>query len=110
MFVDDLSSVGGFSRVLPRHTAAAPTVDILLKRRRPFWFPEEFLAGVSNGIGGSVEVFPGRWRATVFPTGSDDAVLGPSPVRLRSNNVYIVYVVGSLANESLEYLVVEIDP
>ena len=108
-FENDLSYLGLGSRLVARHTAAAPAVDLRVAHRR-FWWCKHWIAVVledlENGEQADSVVWPGRYLAYVTPAGNPDiTVLGPAPLRLRSGKVTFVYAIGSLADDSLDLLV-----
>jgi hypothetical protein len=104
-FVNDLSPADWWkARVAVRHTAAAPTVDIELQCK---YYDSDrlFIEGLSNSEEAQADVWIGRWKATIFPTGDDTAVFGPAELKLRRNRSYSVYAVGSLENETFDLIV-----
>ncbi len=102
-YANDVSSIGfARSRIVVRHNAAAPAVDVAL--RRWFWRAAK-IEGLANPDEAQADVIAGRYSATVFPAGSDDAVLGPARLTLRTGDVQVVYAIGSLADENLGLLV-----
>jgi hypothetical protein len=102
VFVDDLSCTGfGKGRVVVRHTAAAPAVDIRLTRRGK---PAGELAGIANGTEGTVELHASRYQVSVYPAGGADAVLGPASLKVRPATATTIYAIGALADGSLELI------
>jgi hypothetical protein len=103
-FVNDLRMTGSKSRVSIRHTAAAPSVNVMLKkyyRRIRAWIRD-----LSNGEQGTVEVPSGHYQTTVFAADFPyKKVAGPIPVDLNDPNLFvIVYAVGSLKNGTFDVL------
>ena len=94
VFNNDVSSTGN-ARVVIRHTAAAPAVDLLV-------FPgasnELRFGPLSNGQQAQVEVAAGSYTGAIVPTGTSTAVIGPFNYNLEAGNAYFAYVIGSLAN------------
>jgi hypothetical protein len=106
-YLNDTSSLRFFrGRLVTRHNAAAPAVDIRLKRW--FWTVAK-IEDLANGEEAQKDVFAGSYSATIFPAGSSDAVFGPAGVRVKVGEVLIVYAVGSLADESFGLLTQTID-
>jgi hypothetical protein len=52
-----------------------------------------------------VDLYRGRWNATIFPAGEYDAVFGPATLNLQPDVTYLVFAVGSLENETFDLLV-----
>lgn len=105
-FLNDLSELPFMrSRLVVRHLAAAPAVDIRLKR---YFWNVAAIEDLANGEEAAAELRRGRYRATIFPAGSDDAVFGPVSLRLNASKVQIVYAIGSLEGESFGLLVQEL--
>ena len=73
IFANDLSlPASGEGRVVVRHLAAAPKVDVGLERRwYRWWYPVAKLEDVTNGDEASSDLHAARYRATIFPAGSD---------------------------------------
>lgn len=108
VFVNDVASRKYTARVNVFHTAAAPAVDIQVKRVNPSWWPARWFRDVANGDSASKDFFYGDWNVTFFPAGSEDAVFGPVPLTLERSATYLVYAVGSLANETFTVLLAEV--
>ncbi len=88
----------GEGRLMVRHVAAAPAVDVRLKRRIwRFRFDAGSFDNVSNGNGGMTDVHAGRYEASIFPAGGNNSVAGPAPIRVRKDRATIVYAIGDLA-------------
>ena len=76
-FVNDVSSVpAGQARLVVRHTAAAPTVDVLAGGK-------PVIEGLSNGQEKALEVPAGSVSAAVAAAGTTDPVIGPADVNLQ---------------------------
>lgn len=100
-FVDDLSGLGvGLGRVVVHHTAAAPAVDIKLRRD----LAEIVVPDFANGDQAAAEVRPGEYELTIGPAGQGLVVFGPATVRFRPFQVSRVYAVGSLDNATFTLL------
>ena len=94
-FVNDVGSVpAGQARLVVRHTAAAPAVDVLAGGK-------PVLEGVTNGQQGDLEVPAGSVSAAVAAAGTTDPVIGPADVNLAEGTATFVHAVGSLQNQNL---------
>jgi hypothetical protein len=110
VFVNDASPTRGIrSRVVVRHLAEAPTVDVRLFRKWFRWWPVRTIRNLSNPNEAQTEIWPGRLRAKIYPAGSRDAVFTTPLVPFRPNESTIVYAIGSLADETFGVLVQKID-
>ncbi len=99
IFVNDTSTIdAGNGRLVVRHTAAAPEVDILANGDAAF-------TNVPNGAEGSVDLPAGTISASVVPTGATEpVVIGPADLPIAEGSALIVYAVGSLDGDSLTVL------
>ena len=106
-FVNDTSPYRFLSgRVELRHTAAAPAVDISLRKLFPFFWPDGLsLAGVENGQGAGEDLTLGLYGFQVGVSGTNVIALGPSYGFLFPGVTYRVYVVGSATTGSLTLIV-----
>jgi len=95
VFINDVSRLAaGESRLIVRHIAAAPAVDVLADGEVLFdnlANPEERVAVVPAG----------DYEASVNLAGTDTTVLGPAPVMLEEGTVTIAYAWGSAEQENL---------
>lgn len=99
VFVNDTSAIdAGQARVTVRHTAAAPTVDVLADGA-------VLVPGLSNPDEASAAVPAGTYSVSVAPTGTTDAVLGPVDLDLSEGTGYFVYAIGSAEAGNLDLLV-----
>ncbi len=95
---DDSAVDAGNGRLIVRHTAAAPRVDILANGAVAF-------ANVPNGSQGSADLPAGTITAEVVPAGEDaPVVIGPADLPINEGEALIVYAVGSLDDDSLTVL------
>lgn len=105
-YVNDLSGIKpGDSRLVVRHDAAAPAVDV--KLARPGMGGEKsaaVLPNLSNPNQVSADVKPGRYEASLSPAGSDQTVFGPATLKLKPGMVTIVYAVGSIGDGTFTLL------
>ena len=99
IFVNDTSTIAaGEGRLVVRHTAAAPEVDILANGSAAF-------TSVPNGAEGSVDLATGTISAEVVPAGATEpVVIGPADLPIEEGSSLIVYAVGSLDGDSLTVL------
>lgn len=99
VFENDTSSIdAGSGRLVVRHAAAAPSVDILANGDVAF-------ANVPNGAGGDADLPAGTISATVVPTGETaPVVIGPADLPISEGASLIVYAVGSLSDDTLTVL------
>lgn len=102
LFQNDISPIAaGSARVVVRHTAAAPTVDVGLDRNGSRFAT---IRGLSNPQSQQADVPADDYSASLFPAGGSTAVLGPARLPLAAGQVTIVYAIGSLSGGSLELL------
>ena len=102
VFVNDTSAIAaGDARLVVRHTAAAPAVDILANG-------SALISGLENPDEASADVPADTYSAAVAAAGTTDPVLGPADLALAAGTSTIVYAVGSLDAGNLELLVQEI--
>lgn len=95
VFVNDVSAMAaGEARLIVRHIAAAPAVDVLAGE-------DVIFADVTNPNEGVVVVPAGDYEASVNLAGTDTTVLGPAPVMLEEGTVTIAYAWGSAEQENL---------
>jgi hypothetical protein len=89
-FVNDVSSVpAGQARLVVRHTAAAPAVDVLAGGN-------PVIEGLSNGQEKALEVPAGSVSAAVAAAGTTDPVIGPADVDLKEGTATFVQAIGKL--------------
>lgn len=96
VFDNDFSNTGaGQTRLIVRHTAAAPAVDVL-------FFPgtaNELRVGpLANGQQTAASLPAGSYTAALVPAGTSTAVFGPLTRDLKPGTVYVVYAIGSLGS------------
>ena len=102
-FVNDTSAApDGQGRVVVRHAAAAPAVDVLVGG-------EPALTGLSNPDEDSAELPAGTISASVAAAGTTEPVIGPADVPVAEGQATIVYAIGSLEEDSLDVLVQTVD-
>ncbi|MDJ0973236.1 MAG: DUF4397 domain-containing protein [Planctomycetota bacterium] len=106
-FVDDLSLADkGEGRLIVRHVAAAPAVDVKLERRVWRWRRTVgVLEDLENGQQTAIDVRARRYFASILPANSANAVFGPAGVRVKRGQATIVYAFGDLAGGTFDLLV-----
>lgn len=106
VYVNNLSRLRFLqSRLIVRHTAQAPAVDVRLYREVfKFSYLVGKLSNLSNPNEKSVDVFAGSYSARLFPAGGSTAVFGPASLNLPRQTVTIVYAVGSLSGGTFRLL------
>lgn len=104
VFANDESSIAaGSGRLVVRHAAAAPAVDVLADGNVAF-------ADLPNGEEGSADLPAATYSASVVPTGeSEPVVIGPADLAVTDGTSLIVYAVGSLGDDSLTVLTESIE-
>ncbi|MBM3695137.1 MAG: DUF4397 domain-containing protein [Actinobacteria bacterium] len=110
IFVNDTSTIAaGQSRLIVRHTAAAPTVDILLADGTPLF---EGVTNFANGapFEGKADVPAGTYDVRIAPAGAgvEAAVFSADGVQLPEGTARIVYATGSLADGSFGLVIQDI--
>jgi hypothetical protein len=101
-FVNDTSPLAaGKARLTVRHTAAAPTVDILAGDAR-------LVTNLSNPDEAKADVDAGTYSVSIAPAGQATAVFGPLSLTLNAGTNYIVYAVGSLQQNNFRLLIQQI--
>lgn len=98
-FVNDVTSTApGQARLVVRHVAAAPAVDVRADGKVLF-------GDLSNPDEQSADVPAGTYPADVTLAGEDQAVLGPTDLDLAEGTSTIVYAWGSAEDDSLDLAV-----
>jgi Domain of unknown function (DUF4397) len=94
-FVNDVSRLAaGKARLIVRHTAAAPTVDVRAGGQPVF-------TNLTNPNEAKADLDAGSVSADVVLAGESDAVLGPADLNLAEGTATIVYAVGSAQDDTL---------
>jgi hypothetical protein len=104
VFENDTSqAAAGEGRLVVRHTAAAPAVDVKADGEVAF-------SGLANSEEGSADLPAGTISAEVVPAGEDEpVVIGPADLTVEEGSALIVYAVGSLEEETIQTLTETID-
>lgn len=84
----------GMARVVVRHDAAAPAVDVLAGGKA-------IISSLNNPDEKSLMVPAGTVSVAVAAAGTTEPVIGPVDLRLRPGTTTIVYAVGSLEGKNL---------
>ncbi|MDG4749780.1 DUF4397 domain-containing protein [Micromonospora sp. WMMD718] len=94
-FVNDVSKVGaGKARLIVRHTAAAPAVDVRTGGKPVF-------EGLTNPKEAKADVAAGSVKADVVLAGTDTVAIGPADLNLKEGTATIVYAIGSAEAKNL---------
>jgi hypothetical protein len=98
-FVNDVSNTAaGQGRLIVRHTAAAPAVDVLAGG-------EPVFTDLTNPNEAKADLPAGTVSASVALAGTTDPVIGPADVPVVEGQATIVYAVGSAEDGNLGVLV-----
>ncbi|GAA4973750.1 DUF4397 domain-containing protein [Actinoplanes utahensis] len=102
-FANDTGKLAaGKARLIVRHTAAAPAVDVRAGGQPVF-------EGVTNPKEGKADVDAGSVSADVVLAGTQTRVLGPADLDLKEGTATIVYAVGSAEGKTLDIVAQTID-
>jgi Domain of unknown function (DUF4397) len=94
-FVDDVSRIApAQARLVVRHTAAAPAVDVLAGGK-------PVIQGLTNPDQKVLSVPAGSISAAVAAAGSTDPVIGPADLNLKEGTATFVNAIGSLNDKTL---------
>jgi hypothetical protein len=104
VFENDTSAVAaGQGRLVVRHTAAAPAVDVKANGEVAF-------SNLSNPNEAAADLPAGTVTAEVVPTGADEpVVIGPADLPVTEGSSLTVYAVGSLDDGTIQTLTETID-
>jgi hypothetical protein len=104
VFENDTAPVAaGQGRLVVRHTAAAPAVDVKANGEVAF-------SNLSNPNEAKADLPAGTISAEVVPTGTNEpVVIGPADLPVTEGSSLIVYAVGSLDDGTLQTLTETID-
>jgi hypothetical protein len=102
-FANDVSKLdAGQARLIVRHTAAAPAVDVRAGGDPVF-------EDLTNPKEAKADLPAASVSADVVLAGSDTVVLGPTDLNLREGTATIVYAIGSAENDTLDIVAQTID-
>ncbi|MCP3782753.1 DUF4397 domain-containing protein [Micromonospora sp. A3M-1-15] len=94
-FVNDVSKVdAGKARLIVRHTAAAPAVDVRADGKPVF-------ENLTNPKEAKADVAAGTVKADVVLAGTDTVAIGPADLNLKEGTATIVYAIGSADAKNL---------
>lgn len=95
-FANDVSKVdAGKARLIVRHTAAAPAVDVRAGGKPVF-------EGLTNPKEAKADVAAGTVKADVVLAGTDTVAIGPADLNLKEGTATIVYAIGSADAKNLD--------
>ncbi|TQM44539.1 DUF4397 domain-containing protein [Pseudonocardia cypriaca] len=102
-FVNDVSQVpAGQARLVVRHTAAAPAVDVLAGG-------SPVISGLANPGEKALQVPAGTVSAAVAAAGTTEPVIGPADLELKEGTATFVHAIGSLDAKNLSLVAVTVD-
>ena len=102
-FVNDVKATGaGKARLIVRHTAAAPAVDVRAGGTPVF-------KDLTNPNEAKADLDAGTVSADVVLAGETDPVLGPADLNLKEGTATIVYAIGSAQDDTLALVAQTID-
>jgi hypothetical protein len=100
VFVNDVSEIAsGEARLVVRHTAAAPAVDIVANGSLPLF------ENVTNPMEGQIDVAAGTYGVTINAAGTDTVAFDAGDVTLPEGQSTIVYAIGDLTGGTFGLLV-----
>lgn len=104
VFENDTSTIeAGNGRLIVRHAAAAPAVDVKANGDVAF-------SNLANGAEAKADLPAGTISAEVVPTGADEpVVIGPADLPVNDGAALIVYAVGSLDDGNVDVITETID-
>jgi Domain of unknown function (DUF4397) len=101
-FVNDVSKLApGQARLVVRHTAAAPAVDVLAGGKA-------VISGLTNPNAETLTLPAGTVSASVAAAGTTDPVIGPADLDLQEGTATFVHAIGSLQDKTLGLVVVTV--
>jgi hypothetical protein len=102
-FVNDTSKVAaGKARLIVRHTAAAPAVDVRAGGQPVF-------KNLTNPNEAKADIAAGTVSADVVLAGTSTVALGPTDLTLAEGTATIVYAIGSASDKTLAVVAQKID-
>ncbi|MEO8851091.1 MAG: DUF4397 domain-containing protein [Allobranchiibius sp.] len=94
-FVNDTTAIAaGKARVVVRHTAAAPAVDVRVNGKVAF-------KGLTNPKSANATLPAGSIKADVTLAGTSTVAIGPAELNLKAGTETIVYAIGSAEQKTL---------
>jgi hypothetical protein len=105
-FGDDISPVSkGEARLIVRHLAEAPAVDVVVRR---WWSQTKLFENVSNGGEGVIDVAAKTYYVQLNATGSRRAAFGPVRVSLEPGVIYRVHAIGKLGEKNFQLAILPV--
>ncbi|WP_433797189.1 DUF4397 domain-containing protein [Actinoplanes sp. CA-252034] len=102
-FVNDTAKLAaGKARLIVRHTAAAPAVDVRAGGKPVF-------EDLTNPNEAKADVDAGTVAADVVLAGTETRVLGPADLNLKEGTATIVYAIGSADDKTLDIVAQTVD-
>jgi hypothetical protein len=92
----------GKARLVVRHTAAAPAVDVLAGGKPAF-------TGLTNPNQQTADLAAGTVSAAVALAGGTKPVIGPADLTLKARQVTVVYAIGSAKDNTLRLVTQSLD-
>ncbi|MFK7740876.1 MAG: DUF4397 domain-containing protein [Planctomycetota bacterium] len=89
------------SRLYVRHTAEAPTVDIILEQNGAV---VATIPNVSNGQEAQADVAPGTYDVRINAAGTSTTAFGPASVRVENGLGYGIFAVGQVGTSNFTLL------
>jgi hypothetical protein len=105
--IDVSRTPDGQGRLIAHHTAAAPTVDVIVDPAGAAAGPIE-VPNVSNGQQLSADLKAGKVQVSLTPAGSDTVVFGPVDVNVKPFRAVLAFAVASLDNGTFTILTAEV--
>ena len=93
----------GKARLVVRHTAAAPAVDVLAGG-------EPVFTGLTNPGQRTADLAPGQVSAAVALAGTTKPVIGAADLTLKAGQSTVVYAIGSAKDSTLQFVTQSLDP
>lgn len=87
----------GKARLVVRHTAAAPAVDVLADGKPVF-------TGLTNPNQQTADLAPGPVSAAVALAGTTKPVIGPADLTLKAGQATVAYAIGSAQDQTLQFV------
>jgi hypothetical protein len=102
-FVNPVGGIAdGKARLVVRHTAAAPAVDVLAGGKPAF-------TGLTNPNQQTADLAAGTVSAAVALAGGTEPVIGPADLTLKASQVTVVYAIGSAKDNTLRLVTQSLD-
>lgn len=93
-YVNTVTTPAGKGRIVVRHTAAAPAVDVRAGGT-------VVVSGLTNPQSRNLTLAPGRISADVVLAGTSSPVIGPVPLQVTAGMTTVVYAIGSASGGTL---------